>query len=297
MAFHNPRGRANYEPNSWGEDGGPRETPDKGLVSYPEEMNGEKGRHRSETFADHYSQARQFYLSQTEVEQGHIADAFTFELSKVETPAIRERIVAHLLNVDEDLAAKVMDGLRMKSKPKPAPAAMPVRDDLKASPKLSILLNGPKSFAGRKLGALVTDGVDIGLVEGLKSALEKEGAQIEFVAPHVGGVKAGDGTWIEAKQKIDGGPSVLYDAVAILATEDGAKDLAKMPPARDFAADAFAHCKFIAYTAGAQPLLEKAGIWGDLDDGSLKLGSKTDGKKFVDMCRELRHWPREKKLG
>jgi catalase len=104
MAFINPKGRVNYEPNSWGGvEGGPRET-DRGFHSFPAEEGGVKARIRSETFADHYSQARQFYVSQTATEQKHIASAFTFELSKVETPAIRARMVAHLRNVDEDLA-------------------------------------------------------------------------------------------------------------------------------------------------------------------------------------------------
>ncbi|MDP2732124.1 MAG: catalase [Hoeflea sp.] len=296
MAFHNPKGRANYEPNSWGEDGGPRENPATGFSSHPENLEGAKGRHRSETFADHYSQARQFYLSQTEVEQGHIADAFIFELSKVDRLAIRERMVAHLLNVDKDLAGRVGKGLRLKAMPKPADAARPTLTDLKPSPKLSIIANGPDSFKGRKMGVLLSDGVDIDLVKALEAALTKEGAMIEFVAPEIGGVEASDGTWIEAQQKIDGGPSVLYDAVAILVSEAGAKKLAKMPPARDFAADAFAHCKFIAYAAAARPLLEKAGIWADLDDGCRELGKKTDAAGFVEMCRALRFWDREKAL-
>src|SRR6185312_11946287 len=62
MAMHNPKGRANYEPNSWGEDGGPRENPSIGFTSYPEPITGEKLRVRSESFADHYSQAKQFYI-------------------------------------------------------------------------------------------------------------------------------------------------------------------------------------------------------------------------------------------
>ncbi len=297
MAFQNPTGRANYEPNSWGEEGGPREDPEKGFTSFPEEIEGPKGRYRSETFADHYSQARQFYRSQTETEQDHIADAFVFELSKVETLAIRERVVSHLLNVDEDLADKVVDGLGLKTKPKPADAAMTPRDDLKESPKLSIILNGPESFAGRKLGALITDGVDIDILEGLKAALEKEGAQIEFIAPQVGGVKASDGTWIEAQQKIDGGPSILYDAVAILVSEKGGEMLTKIPAARDFVADAFAHCKFIGYTAEIGPLLEKAGVRSELDEGCRELSKKGDGKDFVALCRQLRFWKREAKLG
>ena len=112
MALVNPKSRANYEPNSWpGGEGGPRETPDVGFHSYPAEEKGPKVRIRSDTFADHYSQARQFYISQTPIEQTHIAAAFTFELSKVERPEIRSRMVSHLLNVDSQLAEKVAQGL------------------------------------------------------------------------------------------------------------------------------------------------------------------------------------------
>ena len=112
MAFLQPQGRANYEPNSWpGEDGGPREDPTTGFTTFEANGVGEKRRLRPESFADHYSQARQFYVSQTPVEQDHIAAAFTFELSKVERRDIRRRMVGNLRNVDEDLAAKVADGL------------------------------------------------------------------------------------------------------------------------------------------------------------------------------------------
>lgn len=296
MAFTNPTGRANYEPNSWGpEIGGPRES-EKGFRSYPETIDADKGRVRSERFSDHYSQARQFYISQTEIEQTHIAAALTFELSKVETPAIRSRVVAHLLNIDKELAEKVAKGLRLKEMPKPADAAKPTNMDLEASPKLSIILNGPESFKGRKVGCLVTDGTDIALVKALKTALEKEGALIEFVAPMVGGVKASDGTWIEAKQKINGGPSVLYDAVAILPGPDGAEMLANESTAKDFVNDAFAHAKFVAYSKPAMTLFEKAGLKADMDGGFTELKAAKDAQAFVTACRKLRFWEREPKV-
>ena len=91
-----------------------------------------KRRLRAESFADHYSQARQFFISQTRGEQHHIAAALTFELSKVKTPVIRERMVSHLLNIDETLAGRVGTGLGLKAMPKPADAAMPTRQDLDA---------------------------------------------------------------------------------------------------------------------------------------------------------------------
>jgi catalase len=292
MALINPKGRANYEPNSWGgEAGGPRESPEQGFRSYPAGEEGVKERVRSETFADHYSQARQFYKSQTPTEQNHIANALVFELSKVETPAIRSRMVSHLLNIDEQLAKEVAGGLGLKDLPKPADAARPTQD-LKSSPALSIEINGPKSFKGRKVGALLTDGVDSKLLQSLKSALSEEGALLEIVAPRVGGVKASDGSWIEAKQKIDGGPSVLYDAVALLVSEDGAKLVAKEPAARDFVADAFAHMKFIAHTPAAVALFEKAGLTGNRDQGFITLNGESDCSAFVTACRKVRYWDR-----
>jgi catalase len=295
MAMSNPKGRVNYEPNSWDGDGaGPRESPQIGFSSFPAAEEGEKLRVRSETFADHFSQARQFYISQTEIEQNHIIDAFTFELSKVEKLAIRERMVAQLMNVDTGLAESIAKGLGLKKMPQPAQAAKPTRRDLKKSPALSIILNGPKRFQGRKLGVLVTDGVDSARLEALTSALQDQGAVIEIVAPKIGGVETSDGSWIDAGQKLDGGPSVLYDAVALLPSEKGAQMLLNVPAARDFVADAFAHRKFIAVVEAARPLLEKAGVISD--DGVVMLKKTSDASKFIKACGELRFWPREAKL-
>jgi catalase len=294
MAMMNPKGRVNYEPNSWNDGAGsPREAPEKGFHSYPAAVEGPKLRIRSETFADHYSQARQFYISQTEVEQQHIADALIFELSKVETLAIRTRMVAHLLNIDRALAEHVAHGLRLKELPRPADAARPTLTHLRPSPALSIQLNGPASFKGRKVGALVTDGVDINMVRALKTALEEEGALLEIIAPQVGGVEASDGSWIEAAQQLRGGPSVLYDAVVLLPSADGVADLVQEPTARDFVADAFAHCKFIGYVEAALPLFGKAGIADSRDDGCIALEGPESCAPFVATCRKLRFWARE----
>ena len=292
MAFLNPKGRVNYEPNSWGgRAGGPRESPEQGFGSYPAEEEGAKVRVRSETFADHYSQARQFYKSQTKVEQNHLEKALVFELSKCETPAIRSRMVSHLLNIDEPLAKEVAGGLGLKEMPEPADAARPSKD-LKPSPALSIQINGPKSFKGRKVGALLTDGVDIKLFQSLKNALNEEDALLEIVAPKVGGVQASDGSWIEAKQKIDGGPSVLYDAVVLMVSKQGAKLLTAEPAARDFVADAFAHMKFIGHTPAAVALFEKAGLPENRDHGFITLNGESDCFAFVTACRKLRYWDR-----
>lgn len=291
MAMQNPSGRANYEPNSWRK-AGPRANPEAGFRSYQEDTEGNKLRVRSETFADHYSQARQFYISQTGVEQQHIADAFVFELSKVEREDIRERMVSHLLNIDKALAQTVATGLGIEELPKAATAALPTRQDLPASIRLSILRNGPDSFRGRKIGALVTDGVNADLLDNLVQATEAEGAVLAVVAPAIGGVKDSNGNPITVNEKLDGGPSVLFDAVALLPSANGVDELLKPGPARDFISDAFIHCKFIGYSSEALPLFTAAGLDGKLDSGCVAIKAPKDVADFLHACKQIRHWER-----
>jgi len=291
MAMKNPVGRANYEPNSWdGGEGGPRECPHTGFRSHAEPVDGDKRRLRAESFRDHYSQARQFYRSQTDVEQTHMRDALVFELSKVETPSIRSRVVGHLRHVDSDLAQGVADGLGMDELPDaPSPAENP--RDLEVSDALSIVKNGGDTFAGRKVGILVSEGTDAETLGALRDALDAEGALSAIVAPKVGGVTASDGSPVDGDEQVQGGPSALFDAVAILPTEEGARELAAMPAAREFLSDALAHFKFIGYVDSAAPLFERIGAEMGSDGGQIELGS--DGTvSFVEACRDHRYWER-----
>jgi len=292
MAMLNPTSRANYEPNSWGADqGGPREDPGRGFHSFADETGGPKRRVRPELFADHYSQSQQFYISQTPVEQRHIGDAFTFELSKCHRVDIRARMVAGLRNVDEDLAAYVADGLGLEL-PKAAPVARPPLTDLAPSAALSILKNGPSSLAGRKIGVLVTDGANAAILDALLSAAKSEHVTIELVAPVVGAVTLDDGSVRKGDQQVDGGSSVLYDAVVILTSAAGAVELAHKPPARDFVSDAYAHAKFIGCGSEATALLEAAGVSAQMDAGMVPLSGPDAVPDFLDRCVELRFWAR-----
>ena len=294
MAVQNPEGRVNFEPNSYeGDERGPREDPDRGFNSFPAEEDGAKRRLRPESFADHYSQASLFFRSQLPQEQQHIIDAFTFELAKVERVEIRERMVANLRNVDDDLASSVANGLGLSSMPRKAKAAVAPNQDLAPSEKLSIVANGPDSFAGRKVGLLVTDGAPAKVVTALAAAVKAESALLEVVAPAISGVVLDDGTALPADQMIGGGPSVLYDAVAIVVSAEGADELTAEPAAKDFVTDAHAHAKFIGYTDDADALFAAVGIGEDSkDDGYLLLGSRAKANAFVEACRSLRHWNR-----
>ncbi|MFC7485723.1 catalase [Knoellia sp. CPCC 206453] len=285
-------GRTAYEPNSFtGADRGPREVGAEGHVPFPAPVDGQTRRIRAESFADHYSQARQFWISQTPVEQDHIVASYAFELGKCEVPAIRERMVANLRNVDESLSARVADGLGMPL-PAASEAAAPVVET-DVSPALSILANAKETFEGRKLGLLVGDGANAAAVKRLTKAVEKAGGTVEVIAVKVGGATLADGSVLAAKQAVAGAPSVLYDAVAIISGAEGEKALADEPAARDFLTDAFTHYKVIGLGAGTDALVAAAGLTGKLDEACLAVDTAKDTTAYVARLAGPRHWDRD----
>ena len=288
MAFQNPKGRANYNPNSWGE--GPRENPSVGFHSYPNEQSGCSLRVRPEKFADHYSQARQFYNSQEKIEQQHIADALVFELSKVEHVTIRIRMLSHLIHIDRSLAESVMKGLGLATLPQPAEAARAVIQDLKSSPTLSILKNPVKMFKGRQVGVLVTPGANATIFNALKDRIQAEGASLTVIAPQVNGVLLSDGTNVPAQEKIGGGPSVLYDAVVILTEKLDMLSAMDVYKIEEFIKDAYQHAKFIGYSSKSLEVIHQLNL--SLDQGMMLLDSKEAAIKWVGLCENLRYWKR-----
>lgn len=262
-----PKGRANYEPNSLadaGEDGGPRAQPKTGFRTLAQHgddnVPSDKLRIRAASFADHFSQARMFYRSQTRPEQAHIAAALVFELSKVQLVHVRSRTLAQLRNVDEDLARRVADGLAMPLPAAEPPAVQPL--DMKPSDRLSLLKKFVPTLAGRKVGILFDEGSDLAEINAVKAAIERAGATAMLIAPKVGGIKVKGGT-LAADGQLAGTPSVLLDAVALVLTKGAATELCGEASAVDFVSDAFVHLKAIGHTAGAKPLLDKAGVTPD----------------------------------
>jgi len=281
------QGRVNYEPNGWGE--GPRAHPLEGYVSFKAPVSGIKARLRPESFADHYSQARLFYISQTDVEQGHMRAALVFELSKCAEPSIRARIVSHLLNIDKAMAQDVADRLGL-TLPKPAPAARPTMMDLAPSDALSIHKNPPDSFKGRVIGVLVSDGTDAAQLADLMASAAAAGALFKIIAPKIGGVADSDGNLHRVDERLGGAPSVLFDAVAIL---PGADTLATSKQAQDFLSDAYAHCKFIACNDASAALFAACGLVEADDAGISVLTDAASAAEFLTDCKALRYWPRE----
>lgn len=285
-------GRVNYEPNSL-DPAGPREDPAQGFRSFPSGEAGEKLRLRPESFADHYSQARQFWLSMTEPEKRHIVLAFAFELAKVETGAIRKRMLGHLDVVHEKLGEGVAAALGMVGQAEAAtPTVAP--KTLKPSPALSLIAKAPETIAGRKIGVLMTDGTDAALLAAIAKAAKAEGAQVALVAPAIGGITAADGSAVLADQALSGAPSTLFDAVVVAPGQDGVAALLREAAAIDWLRDAFGHLKVIGHVPAAKPLFDKAGIDMDADAGTISVAGKGAAVKgFLTVARRQRIWDRE----
>ena len=272
----------------------PREDPTRGFSTYPSAVEGPKLRIRAESFADHYSQARLFYLSMTKPEQRHIEIAFSFELGKVETRAVRQRMLGHLAIVDRELAAEVAGNLGMADEiPSFTPAITP-RDGIRPSPALSIVGKAPATIKGRKIGVLVSDGFDQTLLDGIKAAATAEDARVEIVAPRVGSVSpANGGAPMPADHALAAAPSVLFDAVVLIASAEGAEMMSKRAAAIDWVRDAFSHLKAIGFNADAAMLIREAGLEDKADDWMLPLRTPADIDGFIAKAKGQRIWERE----
>ncbi len=285
------QGRVSYEPSALGGKDMPREDARGGYRSFAAHEEGDTLRTRPDSFADHFSQARQFFMSQTKPEQNHIVAALVFELSKVETASVRNRMLGQLDNIDATLAKRVADGLGHSGPIEAVKAAAPTRTDLKPSPALSILAKAEPTLKGRMIGCLVSDGADAGLVKALEAAAKSDGATMKVVAPKLGGVHGAGGAAIAADAQLAGSPSVLYDAVVLAVSEQGASQLAQDAAAVAFVADAYAHLKVIGHTAGAAKLLQRAGVADG--DGVIAVGDAGSAKAFLMAASKGRVWERE----
>ena len=285
MQMEQPKGRVAYEPNSLS-DSSARESPTRGFRSATVAENGDRGRIRAATFADHYSQARMFFRSQTAHEQAHIASALVFELSKVEHAHVCQALVGHLRHIDESLAGRVAEGLGMDELPVAPKSAAPVLD-MAPSPALRTIGKMKATLEGRSVGILIADGSDGLAIAALRKAAVAAGASVKIIAPKVGRTKLKDGSLLVADGQLGGTPSTMFDAVAIVLSDAGAKKLAGDGAAVDFVRDAFGHLKAIAVDAGGRSLL-RAGNVAD-DAGVIEC---SDRKAFI-AAAQTRQWERE----
>jgi catalase len=302
-------GKTNYSPNSLGNNfpaqvsavGG-------GFTSYPERVEGHKIRIRSKSFFDHFSQARLFFNSQSVPEKDHLVQALCFELGKVKTVAVRERMLGILSLVDKGLAAQVavVLGLHVPQPPEqPINKNVPADADpadyepvnveglLKISPALS-MANTPKdTIQSRKVAVLAADGVNEKALFAMKEALENEGASVEVVSTHLGFITSLNDEQIHVDDTTLTTASVLFDAVYVPGGANSVASLEADADAVHFLNEAFKHCKPIAADAEAAQLIEATYFSKKVDaDEGVLIGNTSAA--FIEAIKQHRFWERER---
>ncbi len=311
------RGQTSYDPNSL-RGGCPFQAgvDMSGFVSYAEKIDAAKVRQRSASFFDHFSQATLFYRSQSAAEQNHIVRALRFELGKVQTPPIRERMLGLLAQVDTDLAKRVATGLGLNvpkkleqpmnmsvpadSDPRKFQPKRPEEEEFEPSPALRMVDNPNfpvKTIKTRKIAFLVADGFNEASVMDMKMALMKAGAKAMTVAPRLGVLTGAGGETLNADFSLLTAASVLFDAVYV---PDGGASVASLqagPEAVDFLREAYQHCKTIAAHGLGVQLLENAGLGEPMSDAGLIASrdgdARTLAENFIIGIARHRHWERE----
>jgi catalase len=296
------RGRVSYEPNSLG-GGCPFQAGMRGFTSFLQRGEGDKVRGKPEKFAEHYLQARLFWESQTPVEQAHIVRGFRFELTRVQTPAIRERMVASLVNVAPELAERVAKGLGIPVPPAlPRVLESPPRPEVERSPALSLTARpGDGSIAGRRVAILVEDGLDRAGAIAVQEALMLAGAVPRFVGARLGSVTGADGGKIEVDVSLEAAPSVLFDGAVVPDGDVAIETLRSIGQAVEFVKDQYRHCKPILVLGAGGALLSKAGVpallsGGAPDPGIIALKAKGAAppiEAFIAALARHRHFERE----
>ncbi|MES2574425.1 MAG: catalase [Bacteroidota bacterium] len=314
------KGRVSYHPNSLG--GGcpyQAQISEGGFSSFNERVDAHKVRERSHSFADHFGQARLFFNSQTATEKSHIVKALRFELGKVETTAIRVRMLGLLSQVDLQLAEKVAIGLGAIVPPileKPLNKGVSPENEesgkheprtidssVKSSDALSMLKNPTNSstIASRKVAIICADGVSEAAVKNMKNALLKEDAKGFIIAPHQGTVLTDSDGAIGVDFSFLTASSVLFDAVYI-PHGLGFDALAKNDDVMEFLNDAYKHCKAIGADGEAIELINLAPFALKLtkNDGGIVLNSdvasEAFAKNFIAAMGKHRFWDREPNL-
>ncbi len=302
QAIH--RGRVAYEPNS-AAGGCPFQAGASGFVSFPQPVFEDKVRGKPEKFADHYSQAQLFWRSQTPVEKRHIIAAFRFELSRVTMGAVRRRMVSMLANVDAELAQAVADGLGLGEVPPAQPQAMELdarsAPELEASAGLSLFARpGQIGAVGRRVAVLVSDGVDLCALQAVKLALGNAGIVPRWVATRLGQVKSTDGQRVEVEASLEAMPSVLWDAVVVLAAHSTLLADRVNGQFVEFLKDQYRHCKPMLLIGWSVDQLDDLGLPATLPDGQTDPGllvtsALEDGAldDFIEAVAQHRHFDRE----
>ncbi len=306
------RGRVAYEPNTLG--GGTEFRVDgsaQGFQSFAEELESPKVRRRSPSFDDHFSQATLFWNSQSPAEKDHIVAAFRFELSKVDVPEIRQRMVDNLAHVDSRLAARVAAPLGIGAPDaKAAAGRIGFRDHriinkVDEDPALRMVGHPGGSVKTRKVAILVADGIDYPALRRLQQDLLDAGALCKLVAPQLGSVSTANGRQLPVDCTLVNMPSIMFDGVLIPGGADSSSALCSLGDAVHFVLEAYKHGKTICainegvqllstlgFSLGKNPDLTTSPTPGVLLADARRAAEGELSQEFIAAMSLHRHWER-----
>ncbi|HYE39132.1 MAG TPA: catalase [Ramlibacter sp.] len=260
------KGRVSYEPNTLASgsefrvDGG-----EQGFQTYAEDNESPKLRRRSPSFDDHFSQATLFWNSQGATEKEHLIAAFQYELSRVETPAVRQRVVDNLAHVDAKLARKIAEPLGIGAPDARAAAGQAGfrepqgKPPVELAPSLSMETSGA-GIQTRRVAVLMAPGVELGAYKVVQQALLEAGATTRVVAAHLGFVPSSSGQQVGVDHTFATMPSVMFDAVLVPGGAAAAQALMKDGLAVHFVLEAYRHCKPLCLIGESAEILRNAGL-------------------------------------
>lgn len=282
-------GPVSYHKNSLaGNSPEPASEGEGGYVHYQEKVDGRKVRQRSESFKDHYSQAKLFWNSMTEVEKEHIIQAFHFEVGKVKSKDVQQQIVEMFSNVDVELAKTIAMGVGVN----PPANKSEVQMDL-ASPALSQEQMKVNTAATRKVAILASDGFSGSEVNQVLESFKSAGITAEFISHNRGVVTSSEGQQVEVNQTFLTADSVLFDAVYVAGGQESVNALMASKEPIYFVDEAYNHFKAIGAGKEGAEILSKAGIVSnDPASGIVAVTDKNSGSAFIEAIAKHRHWKR-----
>ena len=286
------KGRVAYEPNTLANgvelrlDGSAN-----GFQSHASPLSASKSRHRQPSFDDHFSQAALFWNSQSLSEKDHIVAAFRFELSKVDLPDIRQRMVDNLAHVDLKLAARVAAPLGINAPdPKAAAGRLGFRaykmsGKVSEDSALSIAARPGTSIKTRKVAILVADGVDALALRRLVLDMTAAGAVCKLVGSQLGSVSTVAGKQLAVDHTFATMPSVMFDAVLIPGGAESTTALCGLGEAVHFVLEAYKHCKTICALNEGHKLLVTLGF--NIEKNPDVINTPTPGVLLADARKVL----------
>jgi catalase len=284
MAVH--AGRTPYLPNGVG-GGCPFLASDAegGYVHVPRPVAGVKTRERAQ--GDDYTQAALFYRSLSPVEQEHLVNAYRFELGKVDVPAVVDRMLLRLAQVDADLGALVAEGLGL-----PVPPVERLAEEVTPSPALAMVTDERYPVDGRVVQILANDGADLAGIQALRDELLAAGVAVHVIAPHKGAI-AGGGRRRTEELTVDRSfltaRSVEADGLVVA----GAAGLAGLPVVVAYVQEAYRHHKTVGAWGDGVAVLEAAGATpGQPGVTTAGRAGRTLARGILQGLEVHRHWQR-----